>query len=200
MQGGFNFPQEERGSRKLDVLAASSSLCQQGKEAHGGNFYSLMHGAGYWCLIHGVHLTFWFMFSSCYMTLSSPQGRDKSCFTALMCPDVAGLWIRQSGQQGPGQGLPVDPNSALGPTTAPHLCPGMANTPIAANLQDSKVCAVVCRDNDSGCWLDHAMNCLIFPLQEGKFLVLFQGCHNTGKVIFVTELMQCTLGKNFLDL
>ncbi|RMC12107.1 hypothetical protein DUI87_11242 [Hirundo rustica rustica] len=61
---------------------------------------------------------------------SLPQGRGK----LLHSPDVEGLEI---GQAGPIQWVSVDPSSALGPTTAPHLCPG-ANTPTAANLQGSK--------------------------------------------------------------
>lgn len=143
LQGGFNFPQEERGSGKQDVLAASSSLCQQDPEACGGNIYSLPHGAGYWCYIHGCHLKFFFTCSSvAAWFFSSPQGRGESSFTALMCPDVAGLGIKQAG---PIQGVPVDTSPALGPTTAPHPCPGMENTPTAASLQESKVCTLLVR-------------------------------------------------------
>lgn len=67
------------------MLAASSSLCQQDPEAHGGNFYSLPHGAGHWCLLHGVNLTFFFfnVFQFIGLPDSFPLPRE-----AASCPDV----------------------------------------------------------------------------------------------------------------
>lgn len=146
------FLKKKRGSGKIRCVGNILKSLPAGPR--GSRWEFLFFATWSWILVSYICSPFnilFNVFSSCFLILFLSQGRGESCFTALICP-VAGLGIRQAGQQGPGQGVPVDPSSALGPTTARHLCPGMANTPVAANLQDSKVCTVVCRDNDSG-WM-----------------------------------------------
>ena len=96
-----------------------------------------------------------------------------------------------------GQG---QPSHSLGPATACHLCPVMANIAIFTGLQYNEVCTVACRDNNVGCLLDPVMDTLIFPVQEEKCLGFFQGCRRTGKVICTRELMWCRACKNLFCL